>query len=58
MHDVVVYVSSKVLYLCPVSIDDFGLSPLERRDELGDVEDLRVVEDAGLYFLQGWSSGH
>lgn len=46
-------VASKVLYLCPVSVDDLGLFPLEGWDELGDVEDLCVVKDAGLDFLLG-----
>lgn len=52
MHDVVVDVASKVLDLCSVGIDDLGLPPLKCWDELGDVEDLCVVEDAGLYFLR------
>lgn len=56
MHDVVMDVASKVLYLCPVGIDDLGLPPLECRDELRDVEDLRIVEDAGLDFLQDASA--
>lgn len=51
MHDVVMNVASKVLYLCLVGIDDFGLSSLKCRDELGNVEDLSIVEDAGLDFL-------
>lgn len=49
-------VKSKVLYLCPVGIDDLGLFSLECWDKLGDVEDLCVVEDAGPYFLQGGST--
>lgn len=53
MHDVVMNVASKMLYLCPVGIDDLGLSPLECWDEFGDVEYLGIVEDAGLDFLQG-----
>lgn len=52
MDDVVMDVAGKVLYLCLIRIDDFGLSSLECRDELGDVEDLGVVEDAGLDFLR------
>lgn len=58
VHDAVMDVAGKVLYLCPVSVDDFGLSPLEGWDELGDVEDLRVVEDAGLDFLLHESAKH
>lgn len=45
-------VARKVLYLCLIRIDDFGLSSLECRDELGDVEDLGIVEDARFDFLQ------
>lgn len=56
LHDVVVDVTSKVLYLCPVRIDDLGLFPFECRNKLGDVEDLCIVEDAGLDFLQGGST--
>ena len=56
LHDVVVDVASKMLYLCPVGIDDLRLSPLEFWDEFGDVENLRVVEDAGLDFLEGGSA--
>lgn len=44
--------ASKVLYLWPVGVDNLGLPPLECRDELRDVEDLSIVEDTGLYFLQ------
>lgn len=57
MHDVVMDVASKVLYFCPVGIDDLRLPPLECWDELGDVEDLCVVEDARLDFLQYASVG-
>lgn len=56
LHDVVMDVTSKVLYLCPVSIDDLGLFPLACWDKLGDVEDFCVVEDAGLDFLESWST--
>lgn len=52
MDDVVMDVARKVLYLCLIRIDDFGLSSLECRDELGDVEDLGIVEDARFDFLQ------
>lgn len=56
LHDVFMDVASKVLYFCPVGIDDLGLFPLECWDKLGDVEDLCVVKDAGLDFLQGVST--
>lgn len=56
LHDVVMDVASKVLYLCPVGIDNLRLFSLECWDKLGDVEDLCVVEDAGLDFLQGGST--
>lgn len=52
MHDVVMDVASKVLYLCSVGVDNLGLSPLECWDELRDVEDLCVIEDAGFDLLQ------
>lgn len=56
LNDVVMDVASKVLYFCPVGIDDLGLFSLKFWDELGYVEDLCVVEDAGLDFLQGVST--
>lgn len=49
-------VASKTLYLRPVRIDDLGLFPLECRDKLGDIEDLCIIEDAGLDFLESWST--
>lgn len=56
MDDVVMDVARKMLYLCLVRIDDFRLSSLECRDEFGDVEDLGIVEDAGLDFLRRGSA--
>lgn len=56
MHDIVMDVASEVLYLYSVGIDDLGLSPFKCWDELGDVEDLSIVEDAGLDFLHGGST--
>lgn len=56
LHDVVVDVASKVLYLCPVRIDELGLFPLECWDKLRDIEDLCVIEDARLDFLESWST--
>lgn len=55
LHDFVMDVASKVLYLCPVGIDDLRLPPLECGDKLRDVEDLCIVEDTGLDFLRGGS---
>jgi hypothetical protein len=45
--------ASKVLYLCPVGIDDFGLFPLKYWNGFGDVEDICVDKDAGCDFLRG-----
>lgn len=56
MHNIVMDVASKVLYLCPVGIDDLRLPPLECGNKLRDVEDLCIVEDARLDFLRGGST--
>lgn len=42
----------KRLDLVPVLLDELRLRPLVRRDELGDIEDFSVVEDAWTDFAQ------